>query len=118
MARIDGSSRGVLITEESARRISRAIQKLEQGSRSVEGRKFRVGYDEEQPRLGKISASWNKGNTAEVTEINPDGTDRTGAQSFEATNHFANVTVPSGETRKVLCVQVGDLWLLQAAECD
>jgi hypothetical protein len=118
MGRVDGSSRGVLVTEEAARRIARAIQKLEQGNRASPPRAMRTGYEEPEVRLGKISESWDKGDTATVTQINEDGTDLSETITFEATNHFANVPVPTGETRKVLCVEVGQLWLLQAAECD
>jgi hypothetical protein len=51
-----------------------------------------------------------------VTQINADGTALSPTVTFTATNYFATVTVTSG-TRKVLCVFVGDRWLLTAAEC-
>lgn len=68
------------------------------------------------PRLGTISATWNKGSTATVTQTKADGTTISPTVTFTATNHFATVTVASG-TKKVLCVFVGDRWLLVAAEC-
>jgi len=68
------------------------------------------------PRLGTVSATWAKGATATVTQIKADGSALSPTVAFTATNHFAAVTVASG-TKKVLCVFVGDRWLLVAAEC-
>jgi len=67
-------------------------------------------------RLGTISATWAKGNTATVTEQNGDGSARSGGPTFTATNYFATITVTSG-TRRVACGKVDDKWLLIAAEC-
>jgi hypothetical protein len=75
-----------------------------------------IGAAGDGPRLGTISATWNKGTTATVTQIKADGNALSPTVTFQATNHFATVTVDSG-TRKVLCVFVGDRWLLVAAEC-
>jgi|688.fasta_scaffold26736_12 hypothetical protein len=69
-----------------------------------------------EPRLGTIAATWAKGQTATVTQIKADGTALSPTVEFNATNWFAAVTVASG-TKKVLCVFVGDRWLLIAAEC-
>ena len=69
-----------------------------------------------EPRLGTISATWTKNATATVTQIQADGSALSPAVTFSATNYFATVTVASG-TKKVLCVFVGDRWLLVAAEC-
>jgi hypothetical protein len=68
-------------------------------------------------RLGTISATWTKGNTATVTEQYGDGTARPGIPTFTATNWFATITVSSG-TRRVACGRVDDRWLLIAAECS
>jgi hypothetical protein len=67
MPRVDGTNRGVLITEESARRIGRAVQKLEQGNRNVPGRKMRTAFDDggEDLLVGFTTEEWRKG-----TEIN------------------------------------------------
>jgi hypothetical protein len=67
-------------------------------------------------RLGSISATWTKGQTATVTEQYGDGTARPGSPTFTATNWFATITV-SGGTRRVACGRVDDRWLLIAAEC-
>jgi hypothetical protein len=68
-------------------------------------------------RLGTISATWTKGQTATVTEQYGDGTARPGSPTFTATNWFATITVSSG-TRRVACGRVDDKWLLIAAECS
>ena len=67
-------------------------------------------------RLGTISATWNKGSTATVTEQNGDGSAISGNPTFTATNFFATVTVSSG-TKRVACALVGATWILIAAEC-
>lgn len=109
--------RKVSWNENDARRVAAATLAYERGSRDMPGLRFRQGGgDAEEPRLGTISATWNKGATATVTQIKADGNALSPTVTFQATNHFATVTVASG-TRKVLCVFVGDRWLLVAAEC-
>ena len=68
-------------------------------------------------RLGTVSATWAKGNTATVTEQNGDGTAKSPTTTFEAKNYFATVTVASG-TKRVACAKVDDTWILIAAECS
>lgn len=68
-------------------------------------------------RLGTISANWNKGATATVTEQSGDGTAISPTVTFTAKNYFADVTVPSQSTRRVACAQIGSTWVLIAAEC-
>lgn len=68
-------------------------------------------------RLGTISATWTKGGTATVAQQNGDGTARTGNPTFTASNYFATVTVPSGQTRRVACALIDSTWALIAAEC-
>lgn len=111
------SPRKVSWSEDDARRVAAATLAYERGNRDMPPIHFRTaGDDGEEPRLGTINATWNKGSTATVTQINADGTPLSPTVTFTATNHFATVTVASG-TKKVLCVLVGDRWLLQAAEC-
>jgi hypothetical protein len=66
--------------------------------------------------LGTISATWNKGSTATVTQTKGDGSSLSPTTTFTATNHFATVSVASG-TKKVACGKVDDTWILIAAEC-
>ena len=111
--------RKVAFTEDAARRVAAATLAYERGSRDMPPIKFRAAGDDgggEQPRLGTISATWTKNTNATVTQINPDATPLSPTVTFTATNYFATVTVTSG-TKKVLCVFVGDRWLLVAAEC-
>jgi hypothetical protein len=67
-------------------------------------------------RLGTISATWTKGNTATVTQQAGDGAALSPATTFTATNYFATVTVPSG-TQRVACALIDSTWVLIAAEC-
>jgi hypothetical protein len=121
MARLDGSQRGVLITEESARRIARAVQKIHNAKRDQPGRKFRVGYDEggSSLRLGKVSAAWDKGTLATVT-IYDQGTppneeaDDPAETIEDVVNKFADIDADSW-------VMIAELptgrWYVIAAEC-
>lgn len=67
-------------------------------------------------RLGTISATWAKGNTATVTEQDGDGSAKSPTTTFTAKNYFATVTVASG-TKRVACAKIDDTWVLLAAEC-
>lgn len=69
-------------------------------------------------RLGSVGATWSKGEDAEVTMLKGDGGSVQDDPTFTAKNWFANVTVPSGQTRKVACAHVNGYWILIAAECD
>jgi hypothetical protein len=112
------AGRKVAFTEDAARRVAAATLSYERGNRDQPPIHFRQAGDGggEEPRLGTISATWTKNATATVTQIKADGTALSPTVTFTATNYFATVTVPSG-TRKVLCLFVGDRWLLVAAEC-
>jgi len=110
-------ARKVSFSEADARRIAASVRAHERGNRDQPPIHFRQpGDDAEEPRLGTISATWTKNATATVTQIKADGTTLSPTVTFTATNYFATVTVASG-TRKVLCLYVGDRWLLVAAEC-
>lgn len=67
-------------------------------------------------RLGTISATWTKGQTATVTMQSGDGAAVSPTVTFTATNYFATVTVASG-TRRVACARIDNTWVLIAAEC-
>jgi len=67
-------------------------------------------------RLGTISATWTKGQTATVTMQSGDGAAVSPTVTFTAANYFATVTVASG-TRRVACARIDNTWVLIAAEC-
>jgi hypothetical protein len=95
MPRVDGTNRGVLITEESARRIGRAVQKLEQGNRNVPGRKMRTAFDEGggEILIAKTTEEWAKDTTAQVEIIFPSNCNEegSGGQTVEAHNLWYDV---------------------------
>jgi hypothetical protein len=68
-------------------------------------------------RLGTISATWTKGQTATVTMQSGAGAAVSPTVTFTATNYFATVTVASG-TRRVACARIDNVWVLIAAECE
>jgi len=120
MARIDGSSRGVLITEESARRISRAIQKLEQGNRAVYGRKLRVGYDEGgggEVQICKTTEEWAKGTTAELDIIYAADCDNEGSEGEKVEAHNISYDVAAG-ARVVIALATNGCWYMVEASND
>jgi hypothetical protein len=118
MARIDGSSRGVLITEESARRISRAIQKLEQGNRAVDGRKLRVGYDEgTDVQICKTTEEWAKGTTAELEIIYADDCDNEGSDGEKVEAHNISYDVAAG-AKVVIALATNGCWYMVEASDD
>lgn len=69
-------------------------------------------------RFGEVSTAWNKGTTATVTHLFPDGSERDPSHTFSALNQFATVPAPAaGGTRFVMCAYVDTTWMLIAAEC-
>lgn len=77
---------------------------------------YLVEAAQETVRLGTISATWEKGSDATVTQIKGDGSAISPTVTFTAKNWFAPVTVSSG-TKKVSCALVDETWILIAAEC-
>lgn len=120
MARkIGDNTRPVMLTADAARRIGRAVQAYEQGRSRVPPRTLRVGGDDggQEIRMGSVSGAWDKNTTKTVTRLQGDGTAWVPEQTFDAVNHFSDLSdiCPS---RKVACALVGTTWVLIAAECD
>lgn len=66
--RLDGSDKGVLITQESARRIQRVVQRIEGGDRNIPPVPIRTAFDEgDSLRIGKVADAWAIGTCATVT---------------------------------------------------
>lgn len=113
------STARVDFTRGAAERIARAVRIVEQGERDQTGPQYGrvVESGGSSIRLGTIDATWSKGATATVTQINGDGSAIDNNPTFTARNWFATVTV-SGCTKKVACANVRGTWLLISAECD
>jgi hypothetical protein len=106
----------VTFTDDGARRIVSAVRGYERGNRDQPPVKFRAAGDDDGLRLGRISATWNKGAVAEVEQVDKDGSPLDPSVTFEAKNWFAEVTVTSGH-KMVACGYAGGRWILIAAEC-
>ena len=112
------STARVDFTRSAAERIANVVRTVEAGDRDGEALRFGRAM-ETMPaglKLGTISATWNKGSTATVTQQKGDGTELSPTVTFTAKNHFATVTVTSG-TKRVACGKVDTTWILIAAEC-
>jgi hypothetical protein len=109
--------RKVAFTEDAARRVAAATLAYERGNRDMAPIKFRSpGGDDDFFRLGRININWQKGQTAVVELLAPDGSTLTTNENFEAVNYFATVNAVA-TPKKVGCALYGDKWILVAAEC-
>lgn len=103
------SGRRVSFTPEAAKRIGRAVLKVEAGDRTQSGTQLRTGGSDAEIVRGTFTAPWNKGSTKTVTDA------VLSAVTYEAKNYFANVT---GTGSKACAIAyVGGEWILIAAEC-
>lgn len=119
--RLDGSDRGVLITRESARRIQRVVQRIEGGSRDIPPLPLRTASDDggDPIRVGKTTASWDKGTLATVTLYEngtpPNETATSPAETLaDCVNKFADV---QADKWVALARAANGSWYLIAAEC-
>ena len=116
--RLDNSDRGVLISVESARRISDVVRKIEGGDRNIPAPGIRTAFDDGDPvRIGKTTAEWAKGTTATITlweEGSANSEEQGGGQLEDCVNKFADV-----EYDKWVSLARGPFgaWYLIAAEC-
>lgn len=118
--RLDGSDRGVLITQESARRIQRVVQRIEGGSRDIPPIHFRTaGDDDGGLRIGKYTGSsvWAKHTTATV-EVWENGTPPNETSSSQTIKNVVNhwAAVPSGKWVGIQAAANGHYYLV-VAEC-
>ena len=111
-----GRREKISLNRRDVKRMAKVVRDAERGDRDLAPVTFRTGSDETEIRLGTISATWEKGSTATVTQLKPDGSAMSPTRTFTAKNWFAAVTVSSG-TKKVACASVGNQWILIAAEC-
>ena len=100
--RLDGSDKGVLITQESARRIQRVVQRIEGGDRNIPPVPIRTAFNEGEQavRLGKVAAAWAIGTCATVTLWERTGTNcaPTAKSPSETVENVVNLShdIPSG----------------------
>lgn len=87
----------------------------EQGTGANKRALVKLGGD--NVRLGKIYVSCFKEQTANVVEINGDGSARTANPTFTAFNHFADVLATNQTPAKVACILIDSTWCIIAAEC-
>lgn len=100
-----------------AQRIANAVHFVESARRQANTSWLpRTTGSRRSVRLGSISETWEKGDTADVTLLDSDGSPVNPEETFEAKNWFATVTVNSG-TKKVACAMADGKWILIAAEC-
>lgn len=112
-----GRREKITFGKRDVRRIARVVRDAERGDRDLSPLSFRTGGDDGvEIRLGTISATWNKGSNATVTQLKPDGSATSPLRTFTAKNWFATVTVTTG-SKKVACASIGSYWILIAAEC-
>lgn len=103
------SGRRVSFTPETAKRIGRAVLKVEAGDRTQPAAQLRTGGSDAEIVRGSFTAPWDKGSTKTVTDA------VLSSVTYEAKNYFANV---SGSGSKACAVAyVGGEWILIAAEC-
>lgn len=120
--RLDGSDKGVLITQESARRIQRVVQRIEGGDRNIPPVPIRTAFDEDGGvRVGKVAAAWAIGTCATVTLWNE--RDNSGCCVPEAgTLQVENVVNVSHNVRAGSFVVIGQAsdhrWYLIASGID
>jgi hypothetical protein len=109
-----------MLTADAARRIGRAVAKIERGNRDIEPPRMRTAGDDggDPVRLCKTTAAWNKGTTATLnvweSGTPPGETQTTGETISGAVNKFANVA--TGKFCIVAKAGNGS-WYLIAAEC-
>jgi hypothetical protein len=125
MARIDGSNRGALVSVDSLRRLSRALQKYEQGHRDIPGVKLRTAFDDGASPLTvcRTAGQWLKGETKELDVIFEDSCDDEGSgagagggRTLEAHNPLFDVA--GGAVVLVGQAENGCWYLVQAESSD
>lgn len=67
-------------------------------------------------RLFSFTGPWAKGDDKQVTELDAEGAELDPTVVFIVKNHFVTLSDYCG-TRKGAAAQVGEFWLLIAAEC-
>lgn len=100
--------RPVAFTPAAAKRVAATVAAHENRRRNISGRGFAAIADDPLPILrGTFSGVWTKSGTATVD---------VGGEEYSAKNYFSTVG-SAGETKTCALANVGDEWILIAAEC-
>jgi hypothetical protein len=103
------SGRSVGLTPKTAKRIQRAVLKVERGGKDMQRPHLRTAGSDTEIQRGTFTAPWTKGNTATVTDATLTSV------TYTAKNYFANLT--GSGTKACAIAYVGGEWILIAAEC-
>lgn len=116
--RYDNSDRGVLITEDAARRLSKVINQTSDNNRDVHAPKLRTAFDEgEGIQIGRTTAAWAKDTTQEIDVIYETECDEEGEPTpLEAWN--LSFPVAANVRVKVARATNGCWYLIQAESCE
>ena len=110
MARPAKTGKGVTFSPASARRIARAVMRVERGGGDRAGTQLRTSGDGAEINRGTFTAPWAKGTTKTVTDAI-----LTSVTYENVNNYFAAV---AGTGSKACAIAfVGGEWILIAAEC-
>jgi hypothetical protein len=113
--------RGVLITEDAARRIARAVQRINNANRDSPGVKLRTAFDDgNQVQIGKTTEKWAKGTSTELELILEDSCDEEGSGSGGQTLEAYNLSYDVGEGVRCIVAEAtnGCWYLVEAESCD
>jgi hypothetical protein len=111
--------RGVLITEDAARRIARAVQRINNANRDSPGVKLRTAYDDGggQVQIGRTTEKWDKDTSTELELILEDSCDEEGSGSGGQTLEAYNLAYDVGEgVRCIVAEATNGCWYLVEAE--
>ncbi len=117
--RMDNSDRGVLITEEAARRLQKVINQTGDNARDIHAPKLRTAFDDGGVvRVAWTTAEWARGATQEVEIIYAEDCEQEGDPPRETVEAY-NLFFPVAAEREVLIGQAdnGCWYLLMAASC-
>ena len=105
MARPAKTGKGVTFSPASARRIARAVMRVERGGGDMAGTQLRTSGDGAEINRGTFTGAWAKGATVTVTDA------ILTSVTYEAVNHLTSIT-GTGGSKDCLIAFVGGEWVL------
>jgi len=117
--RMDNSDRGVLITEEAARRLQKVINQTGDNARDVHAPKLRTAFDEGggELRVAKTSSAWTKGTTQELQLVYEADCDTEGDGEETQLAYNLAFDVGSGVLVWIAEASNGCWYMVSAASC-